>query len=359
MKIAFFISKMAAGGAERQASILCNHWIGNGHDVVLTTFSDVASHYELHQNIRQRVLPEGRLNSYGAIRTILVEERPDIAISFMDITNVKVLLASLGTGVPVIVSERNVLSALYHTNPFRRAALFIFLRRLLYPLAAALVVQTEDIARAARRGMYSQRVKVIPNVVALTCNPASVLRQDQNRILAIGRLSHQKAQDTLIEAFSRLAGRFPEWTLRIIGEGELRPDLTSLVSSLELGGRVELAPVKKDVLAEYQGASIFALPSRFEGFPNVLVEAMQAGCAVVVSDCPGAGTEIVSDGQDGLVFRTGDIQDLTERLAGLMSDPHKREALGEQARKSVKRYDSEIVLPMWDRLIEAVARPAT
>jgi glycosyltransferase involved in cell wall biosynthesis len=174
-------------------------------------------------------------------------------------------------------------------------------------------------------------------------------------VLAIGRFSQEKGHDVLIRAFARVAARLPEWQLKIVGEGPAHAHLSTLAAKLGIQNRVTLAPVTKDVLGEYLQADIFVLPSRFEGFPNTLIEAMQSGCAVIAADCPVAPREILSDGKNGLLFRNEDDEHLAELLSVLMHDPDRRSALGEGAVLAVKRYAPEVILSLWDGLIEACA----
>ena len=347
---------MHAGGAERQASVLCNHWAGQGHDVLLVVHRGGASHYPLHSSIRQRVVPATGLGALARIRSLVRGERPGVAVSFINTMNVKVLLALLGTGVPVVIAERSVLSSLSLAGGRVRAGIFALLRRVFYPFATALVVQSRMVADEARKMRLSRNVQVISNVSFPA--PQSDLARDGKTILAVGRLGPEKGHDVLVRAFSRVAAQYPDWRVKIVGAGPCSAMLKDLARQLGVQDRMDFAPVIRDIWPVYQAAEIFVLPSRLEGFSNVLVEAMRAGCAVLISDCPGAGTEIVSDGQDGLVFRTDDTQNLAKRLAELMADPRKRAALGERAHKSVKRYDPDAVLPIWDRLIEVVAAPA-
>jgi glycosyltransferase involved in cell wall biosynthesis len=271
----------------------------------------------------------------------------------MDAVNVKVLLALLGTGIPVVISERSVLSLPSQVGDRLRTRIVALLRHVLYPAARALIVQSRMVADEARKMRLSRNVQVISNVSFPP--PPTDVAHDGKTVLAVGRLGPEKGHDILIRAFALVAAQSPEWRIKIVGAGPCYAMLKALAQDLGIQGRIDLAPVTHEIWPAYQAAEIFVLPSRYEGFPNVLVEAMRAGCAVIISDCAGAGTEIVSDKEDGLVFRTDDIQGLADRLAGLMSDPHKRAALGEQARRSVKRYDPDVILPLWDSLIDAIA----
>ena len=363
MKVLFFIHGMAAGGAERQASLLCNHWAQTGRDVVLVTLRDEPSHYELHHAIVRRAIrtdirSSGLMQQWpdlGRIRRLIAKERPDIVISFLDAMNIKVLFAARKSGIPIVISERAVPESAFLYGNFVGIAVVI-LRRLAYPISSALVVQTERVAQWARSAHLSRRVVVIPNVVELKHSVSQGQFSRAKTVLSVGRLSPQKGHDILIRAFAQLAGRFPDWRLKIIGDGVLRQQLAALIHLLGVRDRAELAPIQKSVLRDYWNAGVFVLPSRFEGFPNALIEAMQTGCAVVAADCPVGPREILTDEADGLLFRNLDASDLAAKLARLMGDAELREALGGRARETVRRYEPDVILPMWDSLLDDVIK---
>jgi glycosyltransferase involved in cell wall biosynthesis len=362
LKVLFFIHGMSAGGAERQASLLCNHWARTGRQVVLATLREGPSHYDLHDAIVRRAIradstPSGLTNQWAdlnSIRRLIAQERPDVVTSFMDAINIKVLFAGGRSGVPIVISERSVPESPFLYGRFVGAAV-VGLRRLIYPLSSALVVQTEPVARWARGSRLSRRIAVIPNVVEVNRSVSEIEPSPRAKVvLSVGRLSHEKGHDVLIRAFAQVAERFSDWRLKIIGDGVSRQQLSALIDSLAMQDRIELAPIQKSVARDYCSAGVFVLPSRFEGFPNALIEAMQTGCAALAADCPVGPREIISHGTDGLLFRNEDAADLASQLMTLMRDGELRKALGARARETVRKYEPEVILPMWDRLLDDV-----
>jgi glycosyltransferase involved in cell wall biosynthesis len=353
---------MSAGGAERQASLLCNHWARSGREVVLATLRDEPSHYDLHDTVVRRAIRRDRSSSslrkqwsdLESIRGLIASERPHVVAAFMDAINIKVLLAARKSGVPVIISERSIPGSLFTAYGPWYGAIVALLRRFIYPLSTALVVQTEPVASWARRGRLSRKVAVIPNVIEPKREGDDAERRSSKLILSVGRLSHEKGHDVLIHAFAGVADRFPDWRLKIIGDGVLRAELSALIDRLGLEDRVELAPTQKSVAEDYRTAGIFVLSSRFEGFPNALMEAMQAGCPVVSADCPVGPGEILTDGSDGIFFRNEDFADLEAKLSMLMADEARRVALAVRARQTVRKYGPSAVFPLWDNLVDSV-----
>lgn len=360
-RIALVIGSLQGGGAERVAGILAQGWRGRGHAVDLVTLepADAVPAYGLDPGLRVLRLDGNRparnrlqalareLANVRKLGRALHELRPDVAVSFLDQTNVLTLLACLGTGLPVVVAERS------HPAHQSLGRAWRLLRRLTYPLASALVVQTSEIGRWCRR--LGPSIRVIPNPVL----PAPASAQEPGPlILAAGRLSQEKGFDVLIRAFSLLAGKHPQWGLHIYGEGPQRGDLEALVRSLGLGDRVSLPGWVPDLGAQMAQAQVFVLSSRWEGFPNVLCEAMAAGLACVAADCPGGGpAAIIRQEGDGLLVPPGDAPALAGALDWLLGDAGLRARLGARAREVVERFSQDRVLDLWDQCLEqAVAR---
>jgi len=185
----------------------------------------------------------------------------------------------------------------------------------------------------------------VPDIPAGPGDPAA------HRLMAAGRLNHQKGLDQLLPAFAAAADGHPDWTLSIFGEGPLRPDLEKLVIDLGLTGRVRLEATTGKLGDRMREASVLVLPSRFEGFPLILLEAMAAGLSVVSFDCPTGPGEIITHEQDGLLVPPKDIPALAAALDRIMSDEPLRRRLAEAAPVAVLPYSSRQVGRRWDDLL--------
>lgn len=171
-----------------------------------------------------------------------------------------------------------------------------------------------------------------------------------NTVLTAGRYSDQKNFADLLKAWAMIpmenrAG----WKLRIAGDGELRGDMENLCSSLGIADDVLLGPAA-DMMAEYAKASIFALSSRYEGLPMVLLEAQASGLPIVSYRCKCGPGDVVSDGIDGYLVPEGDVPALSASLAGLMNDPTRLDAMSEAALKSSERFDADRIMSLWTNL---------
>jgi glycosyltransferase involved in cell wall biosynthesis len=246
--------------------------------------------------------------------------------------------------VPVIVSERNDPHA---HNAGLKANL---LRSVLYRRANAITVQTKAAASYFTSSLGKKTI-VIPNAVVVP-PPVEPVAKQGNSLVAMGRLSHEKGFDLLLQAFATLAERFPDWTLTIWGEGDLRAALEAQRDALGLRDRVSLPGRTKSPDRELQRADLFVLSSRYEGFPNVLAEAMANGLPVVSFDCPSGPSDLIEAGVNGILAPPGDVDALASALAKLMGDGNERARLGTNAKRVTKTFSLDSVMAMWESVID-------
>ncbi len=195
------------------------------------------------------------------------------------------------------------------------------------------------------------RVAQIPNPVEEL--DGGVSDQSAAVVIAAGRLNTQKGFDLLIAAWEPVARAHPDWTLRIYGSGPEREALARRAAGLG----VELPGRTGELGAAMAAGSLFALSSRWEGFGLVLVEAMGKGLPVVSFDCPRGPSDIVSDGEDGLLVAPEDVPGLTAALLALIEDPARRRRMAAAARATARRYAGTAIAPRWDALLRDLRVP--
>ena len=358
MRLTLIISSLGPGGAERVLSLLANRWGETGHEVTLITLAgpEVEPHFPLHESVeltRLGVMAESHgffsaalanLTRIRALRRAVADSDPDAVLSFQDTTNVLTLLACANLHVPVIVSDR--------VDPSRHpmGRIWSFLKGRTYPRAAKIVVQTEAVSRQLPREQ-KERATVIPNPVLppRTSDPAT---PDPRPLLAAaGRLTAQKGFDVLLRAFALLQDEFPDWTLSVFGEGEDRAGLEDLAQELNISERVSLPGKVDNLPAQLKSADIFVLSSRYEGFPNVLLEAMACGLPCVATDCPSGPAEIITHGRDGLLVSPQSPDALAAALGELMRDRARRKELGANAVRVLDAYSMDRIGPLWDKAL--------
>jgi glycosyltransferase involved in cell wall biosynthesis len=363
MKIAFLIATMDAGGAQRVAAILCNRWVA-AHSVALLTYHapGEALHYQIDPGVKHfplALLKSARgvgatfaanLRRIARIRRKLRAVDADVVICFMTEANVVGTLAAKLAAVPVVIAER--IHPGHHPVPMMHR----LARRVVYPMADALVVQTQDIADWYRRTMRLEAL-CIPNPVEMAKIERSQDGASPDRrydLISVGRLERQKGFDLLIEAFKRVAAARSHWTLTIYGEGPQRPELEARIEALGLGDRVRLPGVIGDVPARLAKADLYVHAARYEGFPNAVVEALAADLCVVATDCPGATAEILEQGRFGILVPPEDVEALADALDRAMADEALRSRFQAHARDALHRFDASVIAETWLRLCERV-----
>jgi len=356
--ITLVIATLGAGGAERVLSLLAGEWLGRGYGVTVITLGGAADDHHLLPSGIERVALNAlaparnwfdtlRINYRCALklRKALRRSAPDVVISFMDKTNVLALLAVARQGAPVVVSER------IDPRYYRLAPGWQWLRRRLYPRAAALVVQTESVAVWAREILPAEKVHVIANPVKVLdhTGDAPGWLPDGPFICAMGRLDYQKGFDLLLQAYADLPAETPP--LVIVGEGPERAALEKLVDNLSLNGRILLPGRVANPAVVLSRAKLFVMSSRFEGFPNALLEAMASGLPVISFDCPSGPADIIRDGENGVLVRAGDKDALRDAMKRLLGELGAGRTMGEAARAVVEEFSLERIMGEWDAVI--------
>jgi glycosyltransferase involved in cell wall biosynthesis len=290
-----------------------------------------------------------------ALRRLARAEAPDAAVGFMHSAYIPLGLALAGTGIPAIASEHIVYE---HYNDRR-------VERALLGIVPMFVHSVTAISEEMRRGFPARiraKMVIVPNPVGTPGGaPADVRGGAEKTILTVGRLEEQKDQRTLVAAFARIAAQYPEWRVRIVGEGILRAALEAQVKALGLAERIALPGATPDISAEYAGAQIFAMPSTYESFGLATAEAMAHGVpAVGFADCPGTN-ELIVDGENGLLVAGEDRPAaLAAGLARLMGSADERVRMGAAAPARVAPFSPKRVVDRWEALLSAAAqgRPA-
>jgi glycosyltransferase involved in cell wall biosynthesis len=369
-RITLLAAGLDAGGTQRVLVMMADYWVANGRKVRVVTLSSTSSDfYGLDPRVERVGLDlirpssgvwgalKANANRLKALRRAVLAGQPDCVISFGDTVNCLALLAIRGTNVKLIVSERNDPRRL----PIGRS--WAILRRLLYPRAHAVVVQTDRVVPWARQFIQANRVRVIPNSVRVPSLRASLASRPNaaRQMVALGRLDDQKGFDLLISAFARCAPDHPDWSLVIAGEGARRRELEAQVAEADLEDRVRLPGSVQDTESLLAASDLFVLSSRFEGFPNVLLEAMAVGLPTIAFDCDSGPAEIIRTDIDGVLVPAGEVDRLVQEMNRLMGDDSERVRLGREAEAVTRRFSLTRIMQLWESVADgpASARPAT
>ena len=355
-----------AGGVERQAIALANEMTNREHQVSLLTLDPEGSQafYEIDPSVEWHKLSLGdpkekagwsmRFKRMKKVRSIMKDFRPDMILAFQQGMFLTLRLYTMGMGIPVVGAERE--------SPFRYDFLEAGKHRHLifqtFRLAPHITVQCESYVNAYPRYLRP-KITVIPNAIFPAnkfAEPAGKNNQEKT-LLCVGRLGYQKNQDVLIDAFAKLAPDFPNWDLVLAGEGEGRRNTEEQIEKLALNERVQLLGAVKDVSSLYASAHALCIPSRWEGFPNVLGEALAHGLPAVGYDGCGGVCDLIDHGENGLLAEGNDqVESLYKALQDMMSEDENRNSMGKNAVKSVEPYQPEKIYDQWEEFFQRVCQ---
>ncbi len=349
MRLAITISSLGLGGAERVAASLANAWAISGHEVTLLLLAspETPQFFETKPEIRIRALDllgdssgplaaiSSNLRRLRVLRAALRDTRPDAIVSFVAETNILTLLATRGLRIPVAVAD------CADPKVFPVGRVWRGLRPIAYPFADHIVCQTRGTQAALGN---PPQAAIIGNPVEVGAMPDS---PPELAIVAAGRFVPEKGFDLLIEAFARIAREIPEWRLVIYGDGSERAALESQIAAADMADRIALPGAVKDLPAHLAQAAMFALPSRTEGFGNVLAEAMAVGRPVAAFDCPTGPGELVRNDETGILVPAADCAALAVALRRLASDGALRARLGAAAAEAMRAYRPERIASAW------------
>jgi GalNAc-alpha-(1->4)-GalNAc-alpha-(1->3)-diNAcBac-PP-undecaprenol alpha-1,4-N-acetyl-D-galactosaminyltransferase len=356
MKIALITTSVSEGGAQRVAATLANSWARAGHIVQVITFEPpgTSPEFQLRTDItlvqldlmkQSETLLQAVWKNFHRTRVLrkhLRNDSPDVVIALITGPNILAVLAGLGRPWPTVISER--VHPAY--QPIEKS--WALLRRWVYRYADAIVVQSVDIA-AWFKATFQLETVILPNPIDLERfrAPDLVVPKTRYRAMAAGRLDPQKGFDILIKAFAHVAPRHPDWDLVIYGRGNERASLERLIATHGMQDRIELAGTNYDIAKAYADADLLVHPARYEGYPNVIQEALAAGRPVVATDCPGATRDLLANGRYGVLVKADNVESLQVALAAIFADPLLRASLAKTAPAAVNAYEADKVAVRW------------
>ena len=357
MNILFVYSSLTKGGAERVIASLANSFAGE-NEVSIATLDNFDSEYDLQETVKHVKLDIARKSTSIAdkFRNISMQKRilhdiireisPDVIVAFDPKIAYLCRRASKGS-IPVIGSERS--------NPYyaRKGILSNYFVRKSGKLDG-FIFQTNG-AKTYYPTKIQKKGIVIPNGVfsPLTVEP----EEYQNRkkvICGVGRLVSVKRFDVLLHAFGKIAEKMPDYEVRLYGIGDCQPELENICRENGIADRVHFMGLTDDVSRVLCYSRIYVLSSESEGMPNGLIEAMACGCACIASDCDFGPAELITPGQDGMLFPVGDVDRLADCILQLATDDGLAEKISGQALKVNQTLSLEQIAGRYYRYIQQV-----
>ncbi len=354
MRLVCVISSLGAGGAERVMSQLANYFANCDWKIRLITISGTGSDFFYLKKGIDRIALNSQKNSKNFffavknnfqrmfnLRREVLKFSPNLVLVFGARTNILTILSLRGTDIPVVISER--------TDPFSLNIGFPWhiLRTWAYKKSTKIIAQTDVMRDLIKKSWQLNNVVSISNPIS---NDIPVLENDFTKrksiLLCVGRLSSEKGHDLLLDSWASIKNEFPNWRLKLIGNGPERERLKKRSQNLKISRSIEFVKKSNDIWSDFLSSKIFILPSRREGFPNALLEALSMGCICIASDCARGNVEILENGKLGLLFKSNSTKDLTKAIRKALSM-----RLGTKnfnyAQKTRKKYQFEKIAKKW------------
>lgn len=361
-KIIFICSRLdTPGGIERAVINTANLFAAKGNKVELL-IADIhgspGTCYSLDPAVKKTHLPlsfgigipgngiSRKWQLYRDVKTlkkVFVDSAPDVVIGTEYPFSIAAVLTGLGKKIRLMAWEHQ------HHEWVKKSAFWNWLMRKTYPKLYRVVCLNRTEAEHYRTFAPAS---LIPNFIEeIHLDHRSA---DHSQLLTVGWLIPRKGTDLLLPVAKEVLNRFPSYTWKLVGDGELKELAAEFIKKEHLEGCLLLqAPGKEEMDTVYRGAGLFVLPSRFEAFPMVLLEALTYGIPCISFDCPTGPSSIITSDEDGILVKPEDIAAMTAAISGLLDDQARRQQMSALAFKNIRRFDKEFIYPMWATLLNA------
>lgn len=362
MKILLLIPGLGAGGTERKVVTLANKW-AEEHDVTLLLYNQEEPFYRLSGRVKMKTvnampLKSGRLaralsipyvicKRYRRTYVEIKDNHYDFILSFLLHSNIHAALISRRLRNEKILITEN-------SDPYRYSGYRKLLCNCLYKLPKAIICQNRIVKEYFEKRGFPCDLEILPNPLCLEDIPTESPQMIKKEIVTVGRLEGVKNQKMLIDAFAALAKDYPEYSLKIYGAGPLEEKLREQIRALHMDDKIKLMGKQKRVMFEVAQATAFILASNYEGFPNVLLEAMACGLPVISTDfATGIARELIRDGDNGYLVPVGNRLLLEQAIRTLLDRKDLRE-MGEKNKGIALQYRDDMIAPKWLETIQKV-----
>lgn len=376
MKVIFIVRSLhPVGGIERTLTDKANWLVESGHEVLMVTYNQGCDsvYFTLDNRVCLHDLECSTFSMYKypiysrfcyfyKMRNRLRERMKAVLDAFMpDIVVVAIPnaedfvwdLMKVTQNAKVIIESHIAFEYFLMGKSFTDRLLYVFTPPLKAIRKADMLIALTEHDALCWRQHKVELVQVVPNPVTYYADNISDITKEKCRIIAVGRLARQKRFDRLIEAFSLISDKYPEWYINLYGEGELRDTLENLIKTKGLVGRINILNFVQDIYTEYMKSQFLVLSSDYEGFGLVITEAMACGVPVVSTDCPFGPSDIIDDGKTGLLAKM-EVEDLAQKMEWMISHEMERRMIGEDAYKKAAQYRKEVVMPRWEKLYKSL-----
>ena len=351
-KVMFVCQSLGNGGAERVVSVLTDELSEADYRVFILTMTKEKQVYNINENV-EIVAPHknynagilGKLQRVKIIRDEIIKHKIDVVVAFSYYNAMFSVIASYGLPVRIIGSERNDPAQLKNRKILNST------RNILYKKLDCLVCQTDE-AKAYFPNKIQEKTTIILNPIS-----ASIIDpycgEKEKKIVTFCRLEPQKNLRMLIDAFEMLYEEYPDYELNIYGEGSERENLLNYIVSKGLVNVISIKPFCKDVHQKVMKATIFALPSNYEGLSNSMIEAMALGIPTVVTDCPCGGARmVIENNKNGIMVAVDDPKAMYEAFKKIIVSPKFAKELSNNGVKIRDKLNCKKIAKQWKKAID-------
>lgn len=344
-KVLFICNGLSIGGAERVVTLLANS-LAKENKVYILSYLDSQKKYPLDENIKV-IIGEpsvNKLNRIKEIRMIVKKEKIDTIIAFSHYHAMRAVIACIGLNVKIIGSERNDPAQL------KNRKLINFARNILYRRLDCLVCQTKD-AKEYFPKKIQRKAEVILNPISENL-PKPYIGEREKKIVSFSRFEQQKNIPMLIEAFSKIHSKYPDYILELYGEGSEKNNIIKLVENKGLSDVVKICEFTQNIHEKVLKSSMFVLASNYEGLSNSMLEAMAIGIPTIVTDCPCGGARmVIKNRENGILVPVGNVDKLVENMKELIENKELALKLEQNSIKIREELAPNKIVKLWEKVI--------
>lgn len=362
MKLLYIVNQLhGTTGQERIIAIKTDYFIKHfNYEIVVVALEEVENQpfFEINSRVKKYDLPNGKTSVFDGfakmkqVNRILEDENPDVVIVVVDNISGLYMPTFLSKKFKYVYERHNSKSVNYTQNSDSFKTQFInkAKKALLDKGGRAydkVVLLSDD---HIEEWKYLKHIEIISN--PLIFYPEKVADLENKRVLAVGRHTHQKGFDYLLKSWSEVVKVHKDWVLDVYGKKDEQFAYINLAEKYGVSEFVNFHEPVSNIMEVYLESSIYALSSRFEGFPLVLIETMACGVPAVAFNCPCGVKELIKDGEDGFLVDVEDTDTFAKSLINLIENAELRKQMGAAARKNILRLSPEVIFPKWKKMFE-------
>lgn len=353
MKIAFIGNSLGPGGAQKMLAyaMSCVYQPNEEIIVILEKNEEIVHKIPVNTKVFVVDLPKRnngaiakllRIRSFSKqVRKIIKDNKIDVACAFGHYYSLITVIAKKGTNTKVIGSERR--------NPYALNRLWKRLSAYAYKRCDALAFQTPG-ARDFYKDIPISKTVIIPNPYTSNFDSKFMMssKREKRIVMAAARLEYEKGFDVGIKAFAKVKEKYPDYLLEIYGAGDSDILYGDLIKKYSLERKIIFKGLSRQIIQDIHAASVFVLPSRSEGIPNMLMEAMGAGLPCVAADCrPGGARLLIGDNEYGLIVPVEDDKETANAIMTFLSNNDFSDEMSKKAMQVKERFNPTYIMKLW------------